>query len=97
MPSASIPKTRFLPAQNPPHSPPFGPPQILSSLASFAQLQLRSLLRLYPSYNRQASIRRVGDASRILPNPTLNYRRADQRHCQKRLLDSGTSPTVHKE
>ncbi|KAL2275667.1 hypothetical protein FJTKL_01639 [Diaporthe vaccinii] len=65
-----------------------GPPPILSPLASFAQLQLRNTTRLYSSYNRQASTRTVGDARRILPNPTLNYRRADQRHCQKRLLDS---------
>lgn len=43
MPSASIPKTRFLPAQNPPLLP-LGPPQILSSLVSSAQLQLRNTI-----------------------------------------------------
>lgn len=66
MPSASIPKTRFLHAQNPPLLPPSGPPQILSSLASSVAVTVEKHHRLYPSYNHQASPRRVRDDHRIL-------------------------------
>lgn len=70
MPSASIPKTRFLPAQNPPFlPPPIGPPQILSSLASFAQLQTRntkkSLPFIQPPGEHQKSRRRPPDTTQF--------------------------------
>lgn len=89
--------------------PGFCPPKIPPSSPPSARLKSSPLLRALRSYSRgkhqrlysytttRRAQKRVGDARRILPNPTLNYWRADQRHCQKRLLDSGTSPTVHKE
>lgn len=91
MPSASIPKTRFLPTQNTPLPPsrPASDPLLSCELCA---VTIEKHHRLYPPRNHQATPKRVGDARRILPNPTLNHRRADQQHCQKRLLDSGTRP-----
>lgn len=77
----------------PPHRPASNPLLSCELCADTAEKTPYTLLSIQPS----GEPRRVGDARRILPNPPLNYRRADQRHCQKRLLDSGTSPTVHKD
>lgn len=79
----------------PPKTPPFAPPRPASDPLLSCELcavTTEKHHRLYPPRNHQASPKRVGDARRILSNPTLNHRRADQQHCQKRLLDSGTRP-----
>lgn len=97
MPSASIPKTWFLPAQNPP-LPPHRPASSLPFSCELCAVTVDKHQTPYPPlYNHQASIRRAGDALCIphTHTPTLNHPRADQRHCQTRLLDSGTSSPAH--